>query len=164
MGLSAEPVLSASPIPSTPEKKIEEDPVLLLSAQVRQRLTMSPSRSSPSDSSNRSTEDVEAAPVVSKKKRPVSKRPQAANDKAKPKKNRVQKKVIQIDTSEDDVDFSDSDDEVPPPPPKEQAEIVRAGRGGRARINYALQESESEESDGFIVDDDESDESDESDF
>lgn len=90
-------------------------------------------------------------------KRPVSKRSQTANDKAKPKKNRVQKKVIQIDSSEDDFDFDDSDDGVPPPPPKEQAKIVRAGRGGRARINYALQESESEESDGFIVDDDESD-------
>ena len=131
--------------------------MLLLSAQVRQRLTMSPFRSSPSDSSNRSEEDVEAAPVITKKKRPVSKRSQTANDKAKPKNNRVQKKIIQIDSSEDDFDFSDSDDEVPPPPPKEQAKSASAGRGGRARINYALQESESEESDGFIVDDDESD-------
>ena len=48
--------------------------MLLLSAQVRQSLTVPPSMSSLSDSSNRSTEDVEVAPVITKKKHPVSKR------------------------------------------------------------------------------------------
>merc|ERR1719410_2408246 len=92
---------------STPEKKIQEDPLLTLSAQVRKSLTISPerpSRKSPNNSSDHSTDDKEVDSLLpaAKKKRLPTKRSRATNDKAKGKKNRLQKNVIDIESDDDD--------------------------------------------------------------